>query len=247
MVECGISPANPGCRRQSFELGIIDTELMNNLDIAPPQELTISLWRSLVLNLIDRVAPESLPPLQLTSKPMDVGMLIGDRLDRPWYRSIFTNIADVVSPEILPALELTSSPVDVGELLGDEMAHGWWHSLLGTLRDRLSPERLPALELTSQPFAAFEADTWLQILDWSSLLDNPKVYLPDAPRADESYGALETPFEVIVPIQELAPAIIAAQAQFRRDISRSRLRQKVWISLVAAEVAFLVFAAIKFV
>ena len=129
---------------------------------------------------------------------MDVGMLIGDRLDRPWYRSIFTNIADVVSPEILPPLELTSSPVDVGELLGDDMAHGWWHSLLGTLRDRLSPERLPALELTSQPFAPFEADTWLQILDWSSLLDTPKVYLPDAPRADESYVPLESPIDVVV-------------------------------------------------
>jgi hypothetical protein len=220
---------------------------MNNLDIAPPEELTIPLWRSLVLNIIDRVAPERLPPLQLTSKPIDVGMLFGDRLQRPWYRTIFTNIADVVSPEILPALELTSSPVDVGELLGDEVAHPWWHSLLGNLRDRLSPERLPALELTSEPFAPFEADTWLQVLDWSSLLDTPKVYLPDTPRADESYVPLETPIEVVVPLQELAPAIIAAQAQFKRDISRSRLRQKVWMSLVATEVAFLIFAAIKFV
>jgi hypothetical protein len=220
---------------------------MNNLEIAPPEELTISLWRSLVLNFIDRVAPERLPPLQLTSKPMDVGMLIGDRLDRPWYRTIFTNIADVVSPEILPALELTSSPVDVGELLGDDMAHGWWHSLLGTVRDRLSPERLPALELTSQPFKAFEADTWLQILDWSSLLDTPKVYLPDAPQPDLPYVPMEAPVEVLVPVQELAPAILAAQAQFKRDISRSRLRQKVWMSLVAAEVAFLIFAAFKFV
>jgi hypothetical protein len=220
---------------------------MNNLDFAPPEELTISLWRSLVLNIIDRVAPERLPPLQLTSKPMDVGMLLGDRLDRPWYRSIFSNIADVVSPEILPPLELTSSPVDVGELLGDEMAHGWWYSLLGTLRDRLSPERLPALELTTQPFAAFEADTWLQILDWSSLLDTPKVYLPDAPSPDVAYAPVQMPVEVVVPVQELAPAILAAQAQFKRDISRSKLRQKVWMSLVAAEVAFLVFAAFKFV
>jgi hypothetical protein len=86
-------------------------------------------------------------------------------LDRAWYRTIFTNIADVVSPEILPALELTSHPVDVGELIGDEVAHPWWQSLLGSVRDRLSPERLPALELTSEPFTAFEADTWLQILD----------------------------------------------------------------------------------
>jgi hypothetical protein len=34
--------------------------------------------------------------------------------------------------------------------------------------------------------------------------------------------------------------------QFKRDISRSRFRQKIWISLVAAEIAFLVFAVVKF-
>lgn len=219
---------------------------MNNLDLAPPEALTISLWRSLLLNVIDRVAPERLPPLQLTSRPIDVGLMLGDRLDRAWYRTIFTNIADVVSPEILPALELTSSPVDVGELIGDEVAHPWWQSLLGNLRDRLSPERLPALELTSEPFTAFEADTWLQILDWSSLLDTPKVYLPDTPAVATPYSAAEMPIEVLVPVQEFAPAILAAQAQFKRDISRSRLRQKVWMSLVVAELAFLVFAAIKF-
>lgn len=219
---------------------------MNDLDFAPPEELTLPLWRSFVLNFIDRVAPERLPPLQFTSKPMDVGLMLGDALERPWYRTIFTNIADVVSPEVLPALELESSPVDVGELLGDEIAHPWWHSLLGNLRDRLSPERLPALELTSQPFKPYEADTWLQILDWSNLIDTPKVYLPDAPRPAVAYVGAELPPEAPAAVAESAPAILAAQMQFKRDISRSRLRQKVWISLVAAEIAFLVFAIVKF-
>ena len=220
---------------------------MNNLDLAPPEELNTSLWRSLLLNIIDRVAPERLPPLQLTSKPIDVGMLFGDRLQRPWYRTIFTNIADVVSPEILPALELTSSPVDIGELVGDDIAHPWWHSLLGNLRDRLSPERLPPLELTCEPVKSYEADTWLQVLDWSSLLDTPKVYLPDAPRPDVAYLPVEAIAEMPVVVPEFAPEIIAAQMQFKRDISRSRFRQKIWISLVAAQVAFLIFAVIKFV
>lgn len=220
---------------------------MNNLDMAPPEELTIPLWRSLLLNIIDRVAPERLPPLQLTSKPIDVGMLFGDRLQRPWYRTIFTNIADVVSPEILPALELTSSPVDIGELLGDDIAHPWWHSLLGNLRDRLSPEHQPPLEITCEPVKTYEADTWLQILDWSSLLDTPKVYLPDAPRPNTAYIPVEAMAEMPVVVPEFAPEIIAAQMQFKRDISRSRFRQKIWISLVAAQVAFLIFAVIKFV
>jgi hypothetical protein len=219
---------------------------MNNLEFAPPEALTLPLWRSLVLNLADRVAPERLPPLQLTSKPMDVGLMLGDRLAAPWYRTVFTNIADVVAPQDLPPLELTSSPVDVGELLGDNMAHAWWYSLLGNLRDRLSPERLPELELTSEPFRAWEANTWLQVLDWSNLLDTPKVYLPDAPRADVGYSASEPFVEVPSALPEIAPSIVAAQMQFKRDISRSRFRQKIWISLVAAEVAFLVFAVVKF-
>lgn len=220
---------------------------MNNLDFAPPETLTVSLWRSLVLNVIDRVAPERLPPLQLTSKPIDVGMLFGDRLQRPWYRTIFTNIADVVSPEILPALELESHPVDVGELLGDEIAHPWWQSLLGNLRDRLSAERLPALELTSEPVKAYAANTWLQILDWSSLIDTPKVYLPDAPRpAMATYSMAESLPPAVPAVPVFSPEVLLAQSQFKRDISRSRLRQKIWISLVAAQIAFLIFAAIKF-
>jgi hypothetical protein len=219
---------------------------MNNLDFAPPEELTVSLWRSLVLNLADRVAPERLPPLQLTSKPVPVGLMVGDLMEMPWYRTVFTNIADVVSPEVLPPLELSSTPVDVGELVGDDIAHSWWYSLLGQMRDRLSPERLPALELTSEPFKPFEADTWLQILDWSNLIDTPKVYLPDAPRPAVTYSAAE-PLPEAVPAEPVfSQAVLAAQMQFKRDISRSRLRQKIWISLVAAEIAFLVFAIVKF-
>ena len=219
---------------------------MNNLELLPPEALNVSLWRSLVLNVIDRVAPERLPPLQLTSKPVPVGLMVGDLMEMPWYRTVFTNIADVVSPEVLPPLELTSTPVDVGELMGDAIAHPWWHSLLGGLRDRLSPERLEPLEVTSQPFKPFEADTWLQILDWSSLLDTPKAYLADAPRPAVTYSAAEPIAEVEPAVPEFSQAVLAAQMQFKRDISRSRLRQKIWISLVAAEIAFLVFAVVKF-
>ena len=220
---------------------------MYDLDFAPPEELTIPLWRSLVLNVIDRVAPERLPPLQLTSKPVDVGLMVGDLMELPWYRTVFTNIADVVSPEMLPPLQLESSPVDVGELLGDAMDHGWWYSLLGNLRDRMAPQKLPPLELTSEPVKAFEADTWLQIMDWSSLIDGPKVYLADAPRETGVYSAThEMMPQPVVVAPAVNPEMLVVEMNFKRDISRSRLRQKIWISLAAAEAAFLVFAIIKF-
>jgi hypothetical protein len=219
---------------------------MNDLDFAPPAELTVSLWRSLVLNLIDRVAPERLPPLQLTSRPMPVGIMLGDIMEMPWYRTVFTNIADVVSPEMLPPLQLESQPIDVGELLGDEIAHPWWHSLLGNLRDRMAPERLEPLQVTSQPVAAYEADTWLQILDWSSLIDTPKVFLPDVPHPAVTYAVEEPLPTAPLPLPIVNPEVLAAQMQFKRDISRSRFRQKIWISLVAAELVFLVVAIVKF-
>ena len=220
---------------------------MFDLDFAPPEELTIPLWRSLVLNVIDRVAPERLPPLQLTSKPVDVGLMLGDLMELPWYRTVFTNIADVVSPEMLPPLQLESSPIDVGELLGDAMDHGWWYSLLGSLRDRMAPQKLPPLELTSEPVKSFEADTWLQIMDWSSLIDGPKVYLRDAPRETGVYSAThEMMPQPVVVAPAVNPEMLVVEMNFKRDISRSRLRQKIWISLAAAEAAFLVFAIIKF-
>ena len=81
---------------------------MVDLDLSPPEGLTISLWRSLLLNIIDRVAPERLPPLELTSKPVDVGLMFGDLLELPWYRTVFSNLADVISPDMLPPLQLES-------------------------------------------------------------------------------------------------------------------------------------------
>lgn len=215
-------------------------------DFSPPPELQRSLWRSLVINFADRFAPERLPPLYLTSKPVDV-VLPADSIELPWYRTVFTNIGDVVSPEKLPPLELESQPVDVGELLADELSHGWWDSLLQNLRDRLAPERLPALELTSRPVPEFGAESNLQILDWSILLSGPKVFQPDAPRAVSVQVDSEP--AMAAPVREapaLDPALVAARSQLVRDIGRTRFRRKIWISLAAAEAIFLLVAIFKF-
>lgn len=222
---------------------------MSDLDFSPPEGLTLSLWRSLLISFADRFAPERLAPLQLTSKPMDVGMLLGEQLERPWYRTVFNNLADVISPEVLPPLELESRPVDVGELLGDELSHSWWNSLLQNLRDRLSPERLPSLELTSHPVAAFGADASLQILDWSTLIAGPKLFQPDAPPeaplegVDANFAAAPAPVAA-----EPAPAnslLLMARMQLMRDIGRTRFRRKIWISLAAAETVLVLVALLK--
>ena len=222
---------------------------MVDLDLSPPEGLTVSLWRSLLLNIIDRVAPERLPPLELTSKPVDVGILFGDLLQLPWYRTVFSNLADVISPDLQPPLQLESRPVDVGELLGDDLAHGWWYSLLGNLRDRLAPEKLPPLQLTSHPVAAFGADASLQILDWSTLISGPKMFLPDAPKAASSAvaAASSEPAAGRAPTAiPFHPELLATRLRLTRDLGRTRFRRRIWIGLATAEVVFLVVALFKF-
>ena len=219
---------------------------MFDLDFSPPEELGRPLWRSLLINLADRFAPERLPPLQLSSKPIDV-VLPADSIEVPWYRTVFTNIGDVVSPERLPPLELESRPVDVGELLGDELSHGWFDSLLQNLRDRLASEKQAPLHLTSQPVLGFGAESTLQILDWSDLIAGPKVFAPDAPveAASGSSGLIPA----VAPAREAPPAnpaLLAARMQLVRDIGRTSFRRKIWIGLAAAEAVFLLVAIFKF-
>src|SRR5271157_2414201 len=179
---------------------------MVDLDLSPPEGLTVSLWRSLLLNFIDHVAPQRLPPLELTSKPVDVGLLAGDLLELPWYRTIFSNLADVISPDILPPLQLDSRPV-----------------------------------------AAFGADASLQILDWSSLISTPKIFLPDAPKESSPVGSFQpvaSPAPVSAPV---VPGLLAARIQLARDLGRTRFRRKIWIGFAAAEAVFLLVALFKFV
>src|ERR1700677_5221952 len=121
------------------------------LDLLPPTSLTEPVWGSPLGNLRDPFAPTKLPPLELTSRPVNVGLALGDRLRLPWYRTVFTNIGDVLSPETLPPLELESRPVDVGELITDKLSHFWWGSLLRNLADRAALETQAAISLTAKP------------------------------------------------------------------------------------------------
>ncbi len=213
------------------------------LNLLPPSSLTVPLWRSLLGNLRDRLSPERLPPLTVTSRPVNVGMLVGDVLDTPWYRTIFTSIGDVISPEVLPPLQLESQPVDV-ELVSDEPA--WWRSLLRNIADVVAPERQPVLHLSSPPVTPEMASAVLTVPRWSAVIDTPKLFLPDLP------PAVPMPVRVAVRVDtefiDLLPPEPAADDPFerqlvmqtRRSLQRSRLRQFVWVSIAVAEVTVLV-------
>jgi hypothetical protein len=212
-----------------------------DLDLSPPPGLTDGLFRSLIGNLRDRFAPEKLAPLRLTSRPIDVGVLLGDRISTPWYRTIFRNISDVVSPEELPPLQLESTPIDVGELIGDDLRHGWWTSLLRNLADNVAPERLPTLHLSSAPVHPLEASTELFTPLWSMLLEGPKIYdpaeLPDRQSGSFNLGPGAAVDEVSPPPIPLDVRLMTEQ--MRRDIRRGHIREALWVSCVVTEVVFL--------
>ena len=214
------------------------------LDLLPPPSLTQPLWRSLVGNLRDTFAPEKLPPLVLTSRPVYVGLALGERLRLPWFRTVFTNLGDVLSPETLPPLELESQPIDVGELLTDRLSHFWWGSLLRNLADRVSPEAEPSLNLTSKPILDIIPKSWILLPLWSEVVDTPKVFYPDKPKpADAVRPAILQPIAMPAERRE---AVVAepTTADLLRDIRRSRIRQRIWVGLAAAQILYMVAMAL---
>lgn len=210
------------------------------IDLLPPASLTQPLWKSLAANLRDSLAPEKLPPLELTSRPVSLGLLLGDRLSLPWYRTVFTNLGDVISPEALPPLELESRPVDVGELITDQLSHLWWSSLLRNLADRLVPEKLPPLQLTAKPVRDVLPKASMLLPAWSEVISAPKIFYPDKPKA-----AAPTNLEPIRPVPVSPPPVDhrpnPATVVLLRDIRRSRIRQRIWIGMAAAQAGYLLF------
>jgi hypothetical protein len=212
------------------------------LDLLPPPSLTQPLWRSLAGNLRDTFAPEKLPPLELTSRPVNLGLPLGERLRLPWFRTVFTNIGDMISPETLPPLELESPPVDVGELITDQLSHFWFGSLLRNLADRVAPERLPALNLTSKPILDIIPKSWMLLPLWSGVVDTPKVFYPDKPKPAERTVNLQPAARPAEKRED--PIAELTAADLLRDIRRSRIRQRIWIGLATAQVLYMVAMAL---
>jgi hypothetical protein len=213
------------------------------IDLLPPASLTQPLWKSLLTNLRDTLAPEKLPALQLTSRPVDVGLALGDRLRLPWFRTVFTNLGDVISPETLPPLELESVPVDVGELITDQLSHFWFSSLLRNLADRLVPEKLPTLELTSKPMVNIIPETWILLPAWSEVISTPKVFYPDRSVAPSTTTSLPVVPVVVTEAPQVRPKD-PTQAALLRDLRRSRIRRGIWIGMAAAQAIYLIVIVI---
>src|ERR1700757_414440 len=207
----------------------------NELDLSPPEDLSRPLWKSLIRNFRDRFLPDRLPPLYLTSRPVNLGMLLGDFLGLPWYRTVFTNLGDVISPEIQAPLQLESRPVDVGELIGDMIAHPWWSSLLRSLADAVAPEKLPPLEITWEPANPIIPSQALLLTSWSNVISGPKIFLPDKVKPVITAGPQGRALpELTPPDPEKVAFVYDLERDMMRDLRRSRRRQRFLMLLFAA-------------
>ncbi len=77
-------------------------------------ELEEPFFRSVIRNFRELLHPQKLPPLQVTSKPVDVAMTG----TLPFYKTLYQNLRDIISPPKLPPLEVTSKPVPVKDIWG---------------------------------------------------------------------------------------------------------------------------------
>src|SRR5438270_6455005 len=76
-------------------------------------------YKSVVRGIKETINPPKLPPLELTSRPLESADL-GDitTIEQPWFKSLISNIRDLINPPKLPPLEVTSKPVEVGTIWG---------------------------------------------------------------------------------------------------------------------------------
>ena len=76
-------------------------------------------FKSVIRSIRETLNPPKLPPLELTSRPLESAEL-GDmsKIEQPWFKSLISNIKEFVHPPKLPPLEVTSKPVEVGSIWG---------------------------------------------------------------------------------------------------------------------------------
>ena len=115
------------------------------------------MWKSLFASIDAALFPKKLPPLVLTSKPVEASELDA-QLTQPWWKSVFSNLGDVLFPKKLPPLQLTSKPIESENALDDSLALPWYRTLFENVQDALFPKKLPPLQLTSKPVAV--RDIW---------------------------------------------------------------------------------------
>ncbi len=88
-------------------------------------------YKSIVRSIREAINPPKLPPLEVTSQPIEnVDMGGMSVVEQSWFKSFLGNLKDAIRPPKLPPLEVTSKPVQVGTIWG---AYGGGQSRSGAM------------------------------------------------------------------------------------------------------------------
>jgi protein TonB len=107
----------------------------DTLRLLAPDSMALPWYKGIVQNIREAINPPKLPPLEITSKPLELqdslGAYNGDdpddhlrhllapaAIELPWYKSIVQGINELINPPKLPPLEVTSKPVEMASLKG---------------------------------------------------------------------------------------------------------------------------------
>ncbi len=137
--------------------------------------LAVPWYRTIFTNVGDVIAPETLPPLELESRPVEVGELISDQLSHLWFSSLLRHLADAAVPEKLPPLQLTSEPDDT-ILPSKIMLFPRWSSVIETVRafapDETKPAQAAAPRRAEPPPAPTPSDSLAAELEYLRFMEN---------------------------------------------------------------------------
>ena len=100
-----------------------------DLQFLVPASIELPWYKGIIQGVKELINPPKLPPLDITSKPMDMNstseedvhlrhFIVPASIELPWYKSIVQGVKEMINPPKLPPLEVTSKPVDLPSLRG---------------------------------------------------------------------------------------------------------------------------------
>jgi hypothetical protein len=102
----------------------------------------------------------------------------------------------------------------------------------------------PALNLTSKPILDIIPKSWILLPLWSEVVDTPKVFYPDKPKADDREAGQSATGASAGGKAGGVGRNEPTAADLLRDIRRSRIRQRIWVGLATAQILYMAAMAL---
>lgn len=136
-------------------------------------------FKSVFRAIREKMNPPNLPPLELTSRPVEAAEF-GDmaKIEQPWFKSLINNVRELIHPPKLPPLEVTSKPVEVGTI---------WGAYQGGEKKSGAVSILIHVGVVGLLFLVFQSPAVQKLVKKGEIIYLP-AYQPKLPQAAEKSG-----------------------------------------------------------